>query len=151
MAALIRWNPCRGPLGLNREWENFLEEFGWPARRRWQGEEEGAESTWLPAVDMTETKDEYALKVDLPGLAKEDVKVTFTEDVLTIAGEKKAEKETKEHNLHRSERVFGAFTRSFRLPGPVAGDKIKAEFKNGVLSLNVPKAEGSKPQEIQIQ
>ncbi len=148
--ALIRWSPYRGVANINHELENIFEEFGLPLWKRWQGEGEG-EGNWLPAIDLSETKDGYLLKAELPGVAKEDVKITLTEDVLTLTGEKKYEKESKDHNVHRSERVYGTFTRSFRLPGPVASDKVKAEYKDGVLTLSVPTTENARPREIQIQ
>jgi len=151
MAAIVRWNPYRSISNINRELETFFEDFGFPTARRWQAGEEGAEAGWLPAIDLSETKDAYVIKADLPGVSKDDVKVTLVENVLTITGERKTEKEVKDQNLHRSERAFGTFTRSFRLPGPVAGDKIKASYKDGVLMLDVPKAESAKPREIQIQ
>ncbi len=149
--AMVRWNPYRNMWHINHELENILEDFAWPFSLRRHGEEEGGDSPWLPAVDLSETKEGYVIKAELPGVSKEDVKVTVAEDVLTIAGEKKTEQETKNENLHRSERTYGSFSRSFRLPGPVNSDKIHAEYRNGVLTLNVPKAESAKPREIQIQ
>ncbi len=147
--AIVRWSPYRSLAHLDRELENFFEDFGFPIWRRNPGENE--EREWLPAIDLSETKDSYLLKAELPGVSKDDVKVTLTEDLLTISGEKKVEKESKEHDVHRSERVYGAFTRSFRLPGPVAGDKVHAEYHDGVLTLTIPKTESARPREIQIQ
>lgn len=151
MPAITRWDPYRAMSNINREIERAFEDFGFPMLRRWRGEEEAAEEGWMPAIDVSETKDEYLIKADLPGVSKDDVKVTLSENVLTVMGEKKSEKETKEQNYHRKERMYGSFVRNFRLPGPVSGEKVKAEYKNGVLTLAVPKAEGAKPKEIQIQ
>lgn len=150
MFTLTRWNPWR-MTDLNRELDSLFTEYGLRPRR-YRPEEEGqAECAWLPAVDLSETPDAYVAIVELPGVAKEDVKVTWGEDVLTVAGEKKIAEEDKGGQVFRRERLHGAFARSFRLPGPVAADRIKAEYRDGVLTLTVPKAEDAKPKEIRIQ
>lgn len=150
MFTLTRWNPYR-IAETNWDLEDFLTDFGLASRRRWHEDTERAECAWLPAVDLSETPEAYVAVVELPGVAKEDVKITWVEDVLTVAGEKKAEKEEKDRQVYRRERLHGGFTRSFRLPGPVAADRIKAEYRDGVLALTIPKAEEAKPKEIQIQ
>lgn len=149
--AIIRWSPYRSMALMNKELENLFEDFAAPWFGRKAGEQETAGMTWMPDVDLSESKDGYILKAELPGVAKEDVKVTMNEGVVTISGEKKMEKETKENNYHRSERVYGSFTRSFRLPSPIAGDKVKAEYQNGILTLTLPKTEAAKPKEIEIK
>jgi HSP20 family protein len=144
---LVRWNPYRGLRSLNRELEGFFEDWGTP----WLATQENKElSNWTPEVDLSETKEGFMLKAELPGVKKEDVKITLKDDLLTIAGEKKSEKEIKDENYHRTERVYGSFARSFRLPTAVEVEKVKAEYKDGVLHLTLPKAESVKPKEIQI-
>lgn len=108
-------------------------------------------STWYPSVDVTEGKDEYIVKAELPGISKSDVKISLQENVLTISGEKKQENETKDRQMHRVERSYGSFTRSFRLPSLVKADKIDASYKDGVLTITLPKAEEAKTKEIEIK
>jgi len=100
MGAIIRWNPYRSISNINRELESIFEDFGFPALRRGRAEEEGGEAGWLPAIDLSETQAAYVIKADLPGVTKEDVKVTMSEDILTITGEKKTEKEIKDQSYH---------------------------------------------------
>jgi HSP20 family protein len=133
---------------MNKELENLFDDFCVTTR---QAAEEKAGVTWAPDVDLTENKEAYTVRAELPGVVKEDVKVTLNEDVLTISGEKKFEKETKDENVHRSERAYGMFSRSFKLPAPIDGEKVHAEYRDGVLTLSVPKAESSKPREIEIK
>jgi HSP20 family protein len=106
---------------------------------------------WIPAVDVEETKDEYQIRAEMPGLKKEDVKISLTENVLTIAGEKKLESRTDKKKYHRLERTYGSFQRSFSLPAPIQPDKITAAFKDGILEVKVPKSEEAKPKEIDIK
>jgi len=107
-------------------------------------------SSWTPAVDIAEHDDEYKVKVELPGVNKEDVKITLESNILTIRGEKKQEKETKKENYHRVERSYGSF-RSFTLPTTVKSDKIDAVYKDGILSVSLPKAEEAKPKQIEVK
>jgi len=113
--------------------------------------DEGTTPTWLPAVDIVEQKDDYIVKVDLPGLTKNDVKITVQNDILTIRGEKKQEKESKEQNVHRMERSYGMFQRSFTLPSSVKSEKIDAVFADGVLTITLPKVEEAKAKEIEVK
>ena len=143
---LIRWRPMRGLENVqdevNRVFDSFFDIR--PFARR------SEESGWYPEVDMIEDKDKVMVNVDLPGMKKEDIKVSVQDNTLTIKGERKAEKEEKDKNYHRVERLYGTFCRSFSLPGKVDGQKIKANYKNGVLSIDLPKAEEVKPKEIPI-
>ncbi len=102
-------------------------------------------------LNVTEKEDAYVMKVELPGVSKDDVKITLKENLLTIHGEKKREKEEKDKSYFRSERVYGSFERTFTLPSLVKGEKIEANFKDGVLTIEIPKAEEVKPKEIQIK
>ena len=106
---------------------------------------------WAPALDVSETDDAVMVKAELPGIEANDVEVMLKDDVLTIKGEKKEEKEEKTKNFHRVERSYGSFQRSVRLPAEVIGDKVEAKFKNGVLTIELPKAEESKTKSVKIK
>lgn len=108
-------------------------------------------TSWSPRADVIENSESYVIKAELPGVNKNDVKITLRENVLTIKGEKKHEKEEKDHNLHRVERSYGSFERSFSLPSNVKSDKIDAAYKDGVLTVTLPKAEEAKPKEIEVK
>jgi HSP20 family protein len=110
-----------------------------------------ATGVWAPPVNIAETEDNYVITAELPGLNKDDIKVTYQNGILTLQGERKEEKEENNKNWHRVERVYGTFERSFRLPIPVKAEQIKAEFKDGVLTLTVPKAEEAKPKQIEVK
>ena len=108
-------------------------------------------SHWMPAVDVAEREEEYQVKVELPGVNKDDVKITMQENVLTIRGEKKQENETKNSEYHRVERSYGSFQRSFTLPTSVKHDKIEASYTDGILTVTLPKAEEAKPKQIDVK
>jgi HSP20 family protein len=114
-------------------------------------EEESALMSWTPAVDIAEHDNEYLVRVELPGVNKDDVKITIESNILTVRGEKKQEKETKKENFHRVERSYGSFQRSFTLPTTVTNEKIDASYKDGVLSITLPKAEEAKPKQIEVK
>jgi len=118
---------------------------------RGTGDEDYAISSWTPAVDITEHDDQFVVKVELPGVNKDDVKITLENNILTIRGEKKQEKETKKENYHRVERSYGSFQRSFTLPTTVKSDKIDAAYKDGILQIALPKAEEAKPKQIEVK
>jgi HSP20 family protein len=143
---LAPWRPFRELERMRREmdriWDSFFERR--PARV-----EEAAE--WFPTLDVSETKNDYVVKAELPGIDPKDIDISLTNDLLTIKGEKKQEKEEKEENYHVIERSYGSFTRSVRLPGQVQSDKINASFKNGVLRVTLPKTEEAKKKEIKIK
>jgi HSP20 family protein len=108
-------------------------------------------SVWTPAVDIAEHDNEYVVKVELPGVSKDDVKITMQENILTIRGEKKEEKESKESNYHRVERSYGSFQRSFTLPTQVKSHKIEALYADGILVVTLPKAEEARPKQIEVK
>jgi HSP20 family protein len=108
-------------------------------------------SHWMPAADVAEYEDEYQVKVEIPGVSKDDVKITMQENILTIHGEKKQEKESKDSNYHRAERSYGSFQRSFTLPTSVKHDKIEASYNDGILTIALPKAEEAKPRQIEVK
>jgi HSP20 family protein len=117
------------------------------------GEEGIALTEWSPAVDIEEDDKEYTIKAELPGVRKEDVRVTVESGVLTISGERKEEREEKEEKkkYHRIERFYGTFTRSFTPPEGVAGDKVSAESKDGILRVHLPKDEKAMPRSIDVK
>lgn len=108
------------------------------------------EMTWTPRMDVKESEDAYILHADLPGLKQDEVKITLNDHVLTISGERKHADEKKNEKYHFIERAYGSFQRSFSLPSSINGEKIKAEYKEGVLNITLPKSEESKPKEIAI-
>ena len=114
------------------------------------GETGMEETSWMPTVDISETENGFEIRAELPGVSEKDVNVSVTDNLLTIKGEKHQEAETDGKNYHRVERRYGSFQRSFTLPRHIETDAIKAEFKDGVLTLGIPKAEAAKPTEVPI-
>lgn len=111
---------------------------------------ETQEYKWRPSADITETDDSFEVRAELPGVAKDDVQISVKENLLTIKGEKRQEKTDDSKDFRRIERLYGSFERKFALPPKVETDSIKAEFKDGVLTLSIPKPEEAKPKEIPI-
>jgi len=105
---------------------------------------------WTPAIDVYEDKEHVVVKAELAGMKKEDIEVTLHEGTLSIAGERKTEKKVEEAGLYRSERYFGRFQRAVTLPAPVDGAKVKADYKDGVLTVSLPKTEEAKPKQIDV-
>jgi HSP20 family protein len=127
--------------GFNRTIENFLKGYN----------DDIFDNSWRPATDISENDDRFEIKAELPGLKKGDVKIKMVDNVLFITGEKKQEKEEKEKSYHLVECSYGAFERRFALEGKVENDKIKADFKDGVLRITVPKSAEVKPKEIEVK
>ena len=113
----------------------------------------GAESfgDWTPALDAHEDQDKYVVAVEIPGMKKEDMNVSVHDGVLTISGERKGEKDVKEGTVHRRERYYGKFSRSVSLPSAVRADKMNAVYKDGVLTVEIPKAEEAKPKTVEVK
>jgi len=130
---------------MQRSLSRLLEEapFG---RMREFGEEE-----WAPSVDIYETDEALVVQAELPGIEKKDVKVEVKDGVLTISGERRYEKDVKEENIHRIERSYGKFVRSFSLPTNIDMDHVDATMKNGVLEIRLPKVESAKPKAITVK
>jgi HSP20 family protein len=105
---------------------------------------------WAPALDVYEDKDNYVVKTELPGMKREDIQVSFHEGSLSISGERKPETKHKDAELHRAERSFGRFERVLTLPTAVASDKVSAQYKDGVLTVTLPKTEAAKPKQIDV-
>ena len=146
--ALVRWDPFRE---LEEVSDRLNRMFARPATRTVNGKETMIVADWTPSVDISETEGEYQIKAEIPDVKKEDVKVTLEDGVLTIQGERKQEKEEKGKKYHRIERSYGSFVRTFSLPDVIDEDKVKAEFKDGVLILHLPKSEKAKPKGIEVK
>lgn len=143
-----RWNPFQEMADFERRLERF---FGRAPVTSGNGEEPIAEQLWSPLTDITEDDKEFLVKVELPEMKKEDVKVTVENGTLRITGERKAEKEEKTKKYHRIERSYGSFERSFTLPGGADGTKVNAEYKDGVLAVHLPKTAEAKPKAIDVK
>lgn len=143
---LTPWRPFGEVSSLRREmdrlWENFFGERSLP--RMWERE-------WAPSLDVSETKDNFVVKAEVPGIDAKDIDISLTGDVLSIKGEKKQEREEKEEDHHLVERSYGSFSRSIRLPAEVEPGKIKASHKNGILKVTLPKSERVKAKEVKIK
>ncbi|MGE0642154.1 MAG: Hsp20/alpha crystallin family protein [Nitrospira sp.] len=146
--ALVRWDPFRE---LEEVSDRLNRMFARPATRAANGKETMIVADWTPSVDISETEGEYQIKAEIPDVKKEDVKVTLEDGVLTIQGERKHEKEEKGKKYHRIERSYGSFVRTFSLPDVIDEDKVRAEFKEGVLNLSLPKSEKAKPKAIDVK
>ena len=149
MNALTRWDPFREMEELQKRLTSI---FGLAPQRPTNGREENrGVAQWLPLVDIAEDDKEYSIKVELPEVKKEDVKVTVESGVLTISGERKFEKEEKDRKYHRVERSYGSFTRSFTVPDDADDSHVSAEFKNGVLTVRLAKSEKARPKSIEVK
>ena len=147
MNPLAKWNPFRELEDI----QNRLSSLFGRTSLRGLGEETMTISEWTPLVDIVEDDKEYLIKAELPEVKKEEVKVTVENGVLTITGERKFEKEEKNKKYHRVERAYGSFMRNFTLPQDAAGDKISAEFKDGVPKVHLPKSAEAKPKSIDVK
>ena len=107
-------------------------------------------SGWTPALDVFEQKDNVVVRAELPGMKKEDIEVSLHENTLSISGERKHEETHKDKEVYRAERFFGRFQRAVTLPTLVSGDQVKAQYKDGVLTITLPKAEEAKPRHIDV-
>jgi HSP20 family protein len=145
--AIARWDPFRDVATLqDRINRIFNESFG----RSRDLDEEVSLYDWSPPVDIYETGDGIVLKVELPGVNKDDVSVEVKDNVLTLKGERLLDPEIKDENYYRKERSFGKFNRSFSLQETIKPDLIKASFKNGVLTVEIPRPEEEKPKQITV-
>jgi HSP20 family protein len=143
---LTRWNKTETPawpaFGRLSDLSAELEQLFGSSARLLNG--------WAPAVDLYEDKDNFTVKAELPGLKREDIGVSLEDDTLVISGERKAEQKSDEAETHRVERFFGRFQRTIVLPASVQADKIAAQYKDGVLTVTLPKSEEAKPKQIEI-
>lgn len=142
---LTRWDPFRD---LRRAYDD-LDRFFTPL---FEGETAGEEqAAWWPALDLVDHKDEYVARMDLPGVKKDDIKISVQDNVLTIQGERKKIQEEKEDHYYRLESRTGSFLRRVALPSKAKADGTRADFKDGVLTVRVPKSDDAKPREIRIE
>ena len=142
----LYWNPARQLSNLRDELDRWFEDpfsgFGELTQPFLSG--------WMPAMDLYEDKDNFVLKAELPGMKKEDIDISLHEGVLTVSGERKREQTHEKEEAYRSERFFGRFHRTISLPRAVAADKVVAHYKDGMLSVTLPKSEEAKPKQIPI-
>jgi HSP20 family protein len=146
-SAMTRWTPTgtflttRDPFA--RMLDNFFGEGLYPS-------EDVSNRTWMPSVNIRETEQAFFVEAELPGLTKKDIDITLENNILKLSGERRFEKDTTEESYHRVERSYGTFLRTFSLPSQVNAESVKASFKDGVLTIEVPKAEEAKPRKIAI-
>jgi HSP20 family protein len=146
MAGGSALTPWTGFGGLKKEMDRLFDRFwegDWPALP--------AFGEWTPAIEVSETKDAILVKAEVPGMESKDIQLSLQENMLTIRGEKKQEKEEKDEHYYRSERSYGSFARVMRLPSTVDASKVTATFKNGVLKVMLPKAPAAKGSVIPIK
>ena len=152
---LIRWNQNRDLPAFPSDVLNMQREIN----RMFEGIFRGGSiddtsvlpPTWAPAADIAEHDGEFVVKMELPGVTKDDVKISMQDNILTVRGEKKQEKETKDSTYRRVERSYGAFQRSFTLPSSVNPEKVDALYKDGILGITLPKSEEAKPKQIDVK
>jgi len=142
---LADWSPLDRFISLRDEFNRLMElPFGDMARSSefFQG--------WIPRLDVFEDKDNLVVKMEVPGMKKEELEISLHDSVLTIAGERKAKEPTPDTQVHRSERFLGRFHRSISVSKPIAIDKIKATYQDGILTVTLPKTEEAKPRQIEV-
>jgi HSP20 family protein len=143
---ITRWDPFRDLSILQERMNRLFEDAG----RGYRGDEAAATTTWSPAVDIFETENDIMVKAELPGIERKDITLNLDNNVLTLKGERKFEKETRQENYHRIERAYGGFSRAFSIPAIVDEEKIRADYKDGILTIALPKKEQVKPKQIKI-
>lgn len=148
MTALKRWDPFKELEEVSDRLGAF---FGRTPVRTEKGKEAMTLADWAPLVDITEDEKEYLIQAELPDVKRDDVKVTVENGILTMTGERRMEKEEKDRKYHRIERAYGTFMRSFTLPEGTDGGKVAAEFKDGMLTVRLPKTEAAKPKTVEVK
>jgi HSP20 family protein len=143
--ALMPWRPWREMDALRREMDRIWDRFSGEKPAEWSGGE------WTPSVDVSESQDKIVVKAEAPGIDPKGLDISLSNGVLTLKGEKKKEREEKGENYHLVERGYGSFSRSVRLPAEVAEDKVKASYKDGILTITLPKSERAKERAIKIE
>ncbi len=145
---LIKWDPFRELEDVSSRLNRI---FGRTSARTASDNDMLAVADWMPSVDISETDAAYLIKGEVPGVNKDDVKVTVQDGMLTIQGERKQEKEEKGKKFHRVECNYGSFMRSFRVPDDADESAVKAEFKDGMLNVTLPKSAKAKPKSIEVK
>lgn len=155
MSGLTRWEPLSRFSSWKEleEMEKRLSTIFGRSSATGSGEKKEAMAVaeWSPLVDISEDEKEYVVKAEIPEMKKEDIKINVHDDVMSISGERKYEKEEKGKKYHRVERAYGSFMRSFTLPEDADGSKVSAEYKDGVLKVHLPKSEKAKPKAIEVK
>lgn len=148
MKSLQSWSPMRDLWDLHDDVDRLFHGFGFRG-----GHEKGnlASVAWMPPVDIREDKEAVILSAELPGIKKEDIKLGVENGVLTVKGERSFKDEQKKENYYRIERSYGSFSRSFELPSTIDPEKIRANMKDGVLEIYIPKKEEAKPKSVEIE
>lgn len=146
MTTMRRFNPAAELAGIQKEFDRWLSPFS--SKSKPEAEYESA--VWSPLADVSEDKDSYKLRFDVAGLSKDDIQINLTDNKLSVSGERKFESEKQDETTHRIERAYGRFYRSFAFPSAVSAEKIQAQYKDGVLTITVPKADEAKPKQIKI-
>ena len=147
MMNLVRWNPYGEMTAMQSRIDRMFSNPYWLAGRM---DDDTGMGRWNPAVDLYEKDDHFVIKAELPGVDKKNIAIDLKDRVLTLSGERSYENEVKEENYYRKERSYGKFQRAFTLPADVDSDKIKAEFKDGLLQIEIPKPEEQKPKQVTI-
>ena len=147
MMNLVKWNPWREMPTLHNRINRLFDD---PFFSVGPMEDDAVMGMWNPAVDLYEKDDHYMIKAELPGVDKNNVKIDLKDRLLTLSGERTYENEVNEENYYRRERSYGKFQRAFTLPADVDSDKIKAEFKDGVLQIEIPKPEEKRAKQVTI-
>lgn len=145
--AIVRWDPLRDLVSLQERMNRMFEDSYRGAGR---SDDWALGGAWAPAVDIYEQDGNIVMKAELPGVDPKDVDVRLENNTLTLSGQRRLDSEVKQENYHRVERAYGTFTRSFTLPSVVDQGHIKAEYKDGVLKVTLPKREEAKPKQINI-
>ena len=146
--AIVRWDPFRELSDMQSRMNRLFGEF----YGRRSEDDLIPRSTWWPPVDIYENDhQELVIRAELPDMQRDDIKLVVDNNILTISGEKKLDSEMKDENCHRVERTYGQFSRSFSLPTTIDSGKVSAEYKNGVLTVKLPKREEAKPKQIAVK
>jgi HSP20 family protein len=141
---LTKWEPFSDLVSFRDDMDRLFETF--------VGKQpEDSEGFWVPIVDIEESNGNIVVKAEIPGMEKDEIKVSVRDNMLTISGERKQEIETKDKTFHRIERSYGKFSRTITLPSEVDADKVKAAYKDGVLNIILPKPESVKPKQIEVE
>jgi len=153
-ATLVRRQPRRAQTARNPFFTDMDRLYSpgpfWPSNLFGQQLAEDLKNTWVPPVDVQETEDAYLFTAELPGMSKDDVSITLEDNLLTLSGERSLKEKEEGENFHRVERAHGSFSRSFSLPSQVDSTKVEASFKDGLLTVEIAKAEQAKPRKIEI-
>lgn len=144
---LVRWTPEKQLIDFHKRFNSIFDDAFFPGLR---GGAQNSLQHWHPAVDIFDTETAIVVKAELPGVEKDNIQIDVKDGVLTLKGERNSENEVKEDGYYRKERSYGTFQRAFTLPNDVNPDTIKADYKDGVLKIEIPKPEEKKPRRISV-